>query len=324
MRKDTIGYRRKRRKRTRRQPTTGAWFVLIASWFVLFIALGAILGLYANRVWKGDAAMQPAPETAEILAAEDAETIRPGLKATVQTFGTGLSLRNEQPTILIYHTHTTEAYCPTPQFTYVSSGEYRTEDDSMNVVAIGAALKQELEQTYGFTVLHDTTEHEPPKLSTAYERSEVTMKKYRDEYPSLRLYIDLHRDAYTVTEEPTTDFASVYGTETARIMFVVGKGEKYEDKPYFDSNYALASAITEYLGTLNKKLIRPIRVKTGRYNQHIAPHCLLVEVGHNANTLEQALSVVPYLAEGIAFAVSEIEHGTVLWYPNGNSDPHET
>lgn len=317
------GYRNRHRKRRRRQPTTGAWFVLIASWFILFIALGAILGIYASYAWNDTPVTQAVVSQAEPSPGPKTEDTRPQLKVTLQTYDTGLSLRSEQPTILIYHTHTTEAYCPTPQYTYVASGEYRTENDSMNVVAVGEALKRELEQTYGFTVIHDTTEHEPPKLSTAYERSEVTMKKYREQYPSLLLYIDLHRDAYTVTEEPTTDFASVYGTETARIMFVVGKGEKYEEKPYFDSNYALASAITEHLGTLNEKLIRPIRVKTGRYNQHIAPHCLLVEVGHNANTLEQALSVVPYLAEGISFAVSEIEHETVRWYPGQKSGAHE-
>ena len=99
------------------------------------------------------------------------------------------------------------------------------------------------------------------------------------------------------------------------MMFVVGKGDKYQDKPFYEVNYALADRITSYLNTIDSKLARPIRVKTGRYNQHVSPNCLLVEVGHNANTLEQALSAVPYLAEGIAYAF-QTDYDRSLWTPN--------
>ncbi len=127
------------------------------------------------------------------------------------------------------------------------------------------------------------------------------MQHYHEQYPSIVLFIDLHRDA---CENPTkpADYLTINGTEIARMMFVVGKGEKYEDKPYFDTNYALADRITKYLMSIDEKLARPIRVKPGRYNQHVAPNCLLVEVGHNANTIEQALAAMPYLAEGIAYS----------------------
>ena len=87
------------------------------------------------------------------------------------------------------------------------------------------------------------------------------------------------------------------------MMFVVGQGQKYDIKPDFESNYALAEAITTRLAAVNAKLVRPIRVKPGRYNQHIGNHCLLIEVGHNANTLEQALAAMPLFAEALVAAM---------------------
>ena len=175
-------------------------------------------------------------------------------------------------------------------------------------------MKEILEQQYGFCVLHDTTDHEPPKLATSYDRSLQTMEAYHKKYPSIVLFIDLHRDAYQDASKPA-DYLVINGKETARMMFVVGKGDKYQDKPFYEVNYALADRITSYLNTIDSKLARPIRVKTGRYNQHVSPNCLLVEVGHNANTLEQALSAVPYLAEGIAYAF-QTDYDRSLWTPN--------
>lgn len=219
-----------------------------------------------------------------------------------------------EPLVLIYHTHATEAYFPTENNPYTPSGSWRTKDNGKNVVAVGERLAEELRKRYGICVLHDTTNHEPPKLSSSYSRSEQTMRKYRDEYPSLILYIDLHRDAYGNNVSESTDFVTIDGKQVARMMFVVGTGEGamgtgFDEMPDFESNHALAEQITAYLNTIDPRLTRNVRVKTGRYNQHIAPHCLLVEVGHNANTLEQAFAAIPYLAAGIADAVESICSG---------------
>lgn len=211
--------------------------------------------------------------------------------------------QSDAPYILIYHTHTREAYTQTAENLYEQSSSWRTLDQTKSVVAVGSALAERLQACYGFTVLHDTTDHEPPALSSAYTRSEQTVAAYLEEYPSIQLVIDLHRDSYTVTDEPTTDYATVNGQESARLMFVVGMGENYTQKPNFDRNLAFAETIYAHLIAVSPKLARANRVKSGRYNQHLAPLSLLVEMGHNANTLEQALASVPYLAEGIARAL---------------------
>ncbi len=164
-------------------------------------------------------------------------------------------------------------------------------------------------------MIYDTTDHEPPKLSSSYERSLLTMQKYHEEYPSIVLFIDLHRDAHDTSNAPC-DYITIDGKETARLMFVVGKGEKYDDKPYFQSNLAFAERLTSHLNGICPNLCRPVRVKTGRYNQHIAPNCILVETGHNANTLQQAKAAMPYLAESIVYTFSQGEIDRSDWTVN--------
>ena len=300
-----------RMRRRQTGPSRLAWLTLILAWLSVLPFAAYIFRPETAQAATADPAVVPAfsemhpTERETMLSAAASITYMP-------SFG---SLRSDQPTILIYHTHTTEAYTQTETETYRESSRWRTFDETKNVVAVGEELKKILEVQYGFHVIHDTTDHEPPKLATAYERSLVTMEKYHREYPSIVLFIDLHRDAYDTTNAPC-DFLTVNGVETAKLMLVVGKGEKYTEKPYYASNIAFAKRITDHLNSIAPKLCRPVREKTGRYNQHVAPNCILVEVGHNANTLSQAKAAMPYLAEAIAYSFSTEGVALSDWAPN--------
>lgn len=223
-------------------------------------------------------------------------------EAGISVLSRGLDLRGRDPKILIYHTHTTEAYTATKESFYVQTSSYRTADPSKSVLAVGEALAERLRTQYGFSVIHDTTDHEPPSLKTAYDRSEQTMRRYLERYPSLVLFIDVHRDAGSNEK----DYVMVDGIPTARLMCVVGQGTKYADKPDFETNFALADRLTQNLRHIDRRLARDVRVKTGRYNQHVGRLSLLIEVGHNANTLEQALHAVPSLAESLALTLADL------------------
>ena len=239
-----------------------------------------------------------------------------------------LTLDAGAPQILIYHTHTTEAYTKEADGLYDETTKWRTNDENYNVVRVGEELARELREKYRLSVLHDTTNHEPPYLGTSYERSLKTMIKYQREYPSIKLFIDVHRDAYTLPEgAQNTDFAEVDGRRCARLMFVVGTGEGktgagFAIKPHYKENYALALSVTNALEAVNKKLARPVRVKTGRYNQHIGENALLVEMGHNANTLTEALNSVPYLAQSIASALRLRPAGLLPLVPDAGIPSH--
>ena len=290
--------------------------------FILFALIPwATLCLLTGSALAAETAPREAPPAVEssvsAAPASPTPTPQPQGAASFVPYREGLMLRGSEPKILIYHTHTNEAYFPTEQMSYRQSGAWRTGDQTRSVVAVGERLKEVLERDYGFCVLHDVTDHEPPKLSSAYERSEQTMRAYAAQYPSIEVFIDLHRDA--CGSEPTApkDFVTVNGEELARIMFVVGRGEQYADKPFYDTNRRFAERVTAYLQEIDPKLARQIREKPGRYNQNLSPYCLLIEVGHNGNTLEQALASVPYLAEGIAYAAAETEHRVGSWLPQG-------
>ena len=227
--------------------------------------------------------------------------------------GTGVELTGDEPRVLIYHTHNTEAYRPTAGYEYAASGLYRTEDDDRNVIAVGEELCRILNEEYGIKAIHATEQHEKPLITTAYSRSFRTALKYKLLYPSLELFIDLHRDGVAETGYED-DFVIVDGLECARMMFVVGTGSSGKSSeadpgggskeeaamPDFETNYALAAGLTKELLSYNERFMRNIRVKSGKYNQQVGPKCLLVEVGHNGNTLEQAMNSVKYLAKAIA------------------------
>lgn len=221
--------------------------------------------------------------------------------------------QRREPQILIYHTHATEAYFPTESDSYEPSGQWRTLETQKSVVAVGARLAQLLENEYGFSVIHDTANYEPPKLSSAYSRSLLAMERYKEQYATLTVFIDIHRDAFSSGGKSAgkpTDYIELDGKQVARLMCVVGTGEGatgagFDKRPDFQSNLALAQRVTNRLRARDERLARDIRIKTGRYNQHVSDACLLVEVGHNANTLSQAFHAVPYLAEAIASALDD-------------------
>lgn len=196
-----------------------------------------------------------------------------------------------RPSILIYHTHTHEAYEQTASDQYVAIEAWRTTDHDHSVVRVGSELATLLRER-GFEVVHDTTDHEQNDLKTAYTRSLATLEGYDR---SFDLYIDLHRDAFIESTETTTSDEQ----SPARLMCLIGNGEGFSVKPYYEENLLFAEALTDRINALSPGLCKDVLVKDGRYNQNIGVFSILVEVGHNRNTLHEALAALPYLAEGI-------------------------
>ncbi|MBQ9923541.1 MAG: stage II sporulation protein P [Clostridia bacterium] len=205
------------------------------------------------------------------------------------------------PVVLIYHTHAEEAYRQTRDYTYEETGEntFKTLDKTKSVAALGELLKTALEAR-GFTVIHDDTDVEPPEIRSAYSRSLEVMEKY----PEATVFIDLHRNTANVKQK-RDDVVLVDGQRCARLFFVVGtavgtyEGE-YDTHHDWQQNYALAKAVTERLRKIDPRFAIDIRLKVGRYNQHVSPYCVLIELGHNANTFADAANSVPYLADALA------------------------
>lgn len=216
------------------------------------------------------------------------------------------SAEGDGPRVLIYHTHTWEAYAQVEDARYVETEKWRTSDHTADVVAVGAALANAL-RAFGCTVVHDDTDFEPPNLDSAYQRSLTMLEQRTSAGERYDLYIDLHRDAIS-TQSTLLRTVNIGGVDVARFMVLVGKGtgSGFDVKPDWEANYAIAELITESLNGQCDRLAREIKVKTGRFNQHIAPRCVLIECGNNLNTLQEALAGVPYLAQAVMDALQEL------------------
>ncbi len=203
-------------------------------------------------------------------------------------------------TILIYHTHTNESYRKAPGESYHETEAWRTDDQNHSVVRVGEVLDGLLTDR-GFDVTHDVTNHEPPDLGTAYERSLKTIASYPETFD---LYIDLHRDAYTPLVYKTLS-VKAGGQDVAQLMLLVGNGKGFDDAPaYFPKNLAYARKLTAALNALAPGICQDVMVKNGRYNQHLGLS-ILVEAGHNENTLMEAIQSMTYLADAIARTLPE-------------------
>lgn len=205
--------------------------------------------------------------------------------------------------VLIYHTHTWEAFEMTQAAQYTPTQTWRTMDDAHNMVRIGEELANLLEQR-GFDVTHDQTDFEPPNLSTAYTRSLDMLKARQSAGEVYDYYFDVHRDAYSGDWNGDNAVTGDDGTRRAYVMMLVGKGTGttgagFDERPDWPKNFELAQAITDAMNAIEPGISRDVKTKTGRFNQHVSAGALLIEVGNNKNTLEEALAACPVIADAI-------------------------
>lgn len=217
-----------------------------------------------------------------------------GIRITVLPDPTTAPAPDNGKRILIYHTHTHEAYAQTEDDPYIALETWRTDDAEHSVVRLGSALAGLLEEQ-GYSVVHDCTDHEQQDINQSYVRSLNTLESYTEEFD---LTIDLHRDAYVDSLEPCIRHN---GEEYAQLMLLVGRGDAYEaeEKPNYEANLHFAQRLTSAMNAELSGICRNVTVKKGRYNQHIGKNAILVEVGHNQNTLQQAINSIPCLARAI-------------------------
>ena len=167
--------------------------------------------------------------------------------------------------VLIYHTHTHEAYAQDPSDPYDAVETWRTTDAQHSVVRVGQALAEAL-VARGYRVVHDTTDNEQDDLNSSYVRALEMLESYTEEFD---LVIDLHRDAYS--EGLPIGLVAPDGTSCAQLMLVVGRGDNYpqEQRANYAENLAFAQRITGEINADFPGLCRNVTVKQGRHNQHI-------------------------------------------------------
>ena len=208
-----------------------------------------------------------------------------------------LTCTSDEPLILIVHTHASEAYSGGD---YVESGAFHTTDPDNNVVAVGQALADTL-NACGIKTLHDMTLNDVPDYSGAYERTEEVILRYLEEYPSIQMVIDVHRDAVTDADGAELAMtASLDGQSAAQLLFVMGTDAGGLPHPNWQGNLALAMQLQAYCTKSAPNLFRELSLRGARYNEHLTPCSVLLEVGAAGNTLDEAIRSVEFLGEKLA------------------------
>lgn len=207
-------------------------------------------------------------------------------------------LKGDAPTVLIYHSHATESYTRSPGEPYEESAAFRTLSEDYNMVSIGARVTELLEAG-GINVIHDRTLHDYPSYNTSYNSSRDALAQYLEEYPSIRLVLDLHRDASGDNDNQMTTSATVDGKNSAQLMLVVATGTSARPVPDWQENLSVGLKLHVQLERLAPGICRYVNLRSSRFNQDLSPGALLIEVGAAGNTHPEALLAAETLAKAI-------------------------
>ena len=235
--------------------------------------------------------------------AVDSTTYADGLLDAETFFDMDLTidLNGEEPKVLIYHTHSQEAFA--------DSRSGRWED---TVVGLGETLKDNLQERYGISTIHLTDTFDiidgVIDRSSAYTYAEERVREVLEEYPSIKVIIDLHRDG--VSDE-TRLVTNINGKDTAQLMFLNGLCRTVSSGPidylqneYLTENLAFSFKLQLKAAEYYPDLMRRIYLRSYQYNLHIRPRSLLVECGAQTNTVEEVQNAMPLLADMLYLVLS--------------------
>ncbi len=210
------------------------------------------------------------------------------------------------PLVLIIHTHGTEAYSADGAISTEGDGDARTSDTQKNVVAVGKTIADILNKN-GVPTAHCTIMHDSIQYKDSYARAEETIKKYMQEYPTIKLVIDIHRDSIIKSSgEIVRPVAELDGEAAAQIMCVAGSDWEGDAYPNWENNLSLALKLREALNAECESICRPVFLKSHTYNQEIAPYSLLIEVGASGNSLEEAQRSAILIGEKLSGVITQI------------------
>ncbi len=193
------------------------------------------------------------------------------------------------PVVLIFHTHTTESYLLSDNGVFYEDYQTRSTDSTRNMIRVGDEICRVLEEN-GIGYIHDTTIYDE-SYDGAYSRSRVTVENYLEQYPTIQIVLDVHRDAiyYSDTShcKPT---AVIEEKKAAQIMIITGAEEGYiTDFPYWEDNLRFALCLQKTAEDMYPGLMKPLYFCQRKYNMDTSRCSLLLEIGTDANTLDEAM-----------------------------------
>lgn len=201
-----------------------------------------------------------------------------------------LSVSGKEPSVLIFHTHTTETFQLVERDYYPVNNVARSEKEDRNMVRIGKSICEQLEKA-GIGYIHDTKIHDA-RYTGAYDNSRKTVEEYLKKNPSIQVVLDVHRDAIERTDgTKIRPVAKLNGKKAAQIMIISGcqeEGNGITEFPDWEQNLVFALQLQKVAEESFEGLMRPLYFCPRMYNMNLTHCSLLLEVGSDSNTLEQA------------------------------------
>ena len=210
------------------------------------------------------------------------------------------------PQVLVMHTHATEDYRLSAGLWFSPGDGARSTDRSINMCAVGRVVADTLNAA-GINTLHDETLNDYPSYTGSYANSRAVAQQYLAQYPSIKIILDVHRDAIeTEAGSRMAPVCTVNGRQAAQVMIICGCDNGGSiSLPNWRQNLRFAGAWESAMEGLYPGFTRPVLFSYRFYNQDLLPGCLLVEIGGHGNNLNEALYAGQLAAEGLIAALKE-------------------
>lgn len=217
------------------------------------------------------------------------------------------SVDKNKPTVLIYHTHTSETYELLDRGFYTDERSTRSENPAENMVRVGEEICNVLEKN-GYKTIHDKTVYDE-SVSGAYSRARENIGKILKENPSIQVVLDIHRDSIYLKDGTRVKTVSqINGEKVAQIMITTGcEDGNVTDFPNWEKNLTFALNLQQSIVREAPSLMRPLNFAGRKYNMDLIPCALHIEIGTDANTLTEAVNSAKILGESLSKLLKECE-----------------
>ncbi|MEA4921530.1 MAG: stage II sporulation protein P [Clostridiaceae bacterium] len=211
-----------------------------------------------------------------------------------------VNLSGDAVQVLIMHTHGTEAYTPTNENSYIPSDTNRTTDSNHNMLRVGQLICDILNEN-GIKTIHSETLNDYPSYSGSYTRALEDISAYVKANPSIKMVIDVHRDAMVSSSGTVYKaVANINGSQAAQLMLVCGTDAGGLVHNGWRDNLSFQLKLQEKLNSQYPGIMRPLNIRKARFNEHVTSGSMLLEVGTSGNTLEEALVSARIFAESLS------------------------
>lgn len=203
-----------------------------------------------------------------------------------------------QPSVLIVHTHTSECYQPVDAPDFEASDSHRTQNPKYSVVRVGEEFKKGLESE-GITAIHDTTVHDYPSYNGSYINAMKTIQRRLSENPSIKMVIDIHRDAVEANGSVYKYSTTIDERPSAQVMILTGSDANGIENPNWLENLKFSLKYQRRMNLLYPSITRPVSLVKERYNTHLTTGSIILEIGTTGNTLEEAVNAGYYSGKAL-------------------------